>query len=147
MIYLKCFEDHSTYDFDTKRNDDEFKIIAKHKGSLAGSTTFRKLFSDGGWYWFEGLLTHDQYDDLFEDKPFVILEHIRVYGDNRKSGLGTKLMTMALDMINKLGIKLIVLNASPLGEIPLDKLVNFYEKFGFKIFKNQGKNVIMIKRT
>jgi len=56
-------------------------------------------------------------------------------------------MNKALELIQKNGIKLIVLNASPLGQdISLDNLVVFYKKFGFKIFKNQGNNVIMIKR-
>ena len=146
MKYIKCFEDHSVYNFKTDRKDENFEIKANFKGQLAGSITFQMLFDESGWYWFDGLLTQEQYDDLFEDKPFVILEHIKVDEHFQKSGLGSELMNRAIELMKKMGTKLIVLNASPLGTITLTKLVDFYKKFDFKVFKNQGGNVIMIKR-
>ena len=151
MKYIKLFEENPIFKFKIEKDDDNFEVKVFFEGRekiLAGSITFQKLFGDSGWYWFEGLLTQDQYDDLFEDIPFVILEHIKVDKYFQKSGLGSELMNRALELISKMGIKLIVLNASPLGDdISLDNLVSFYKKFGFKIFRKQGKNNIMIKRN
>jgi hypothetical protein len=143
----KITEGVGQFNFKTEQDDENTKITATKNKVLAGSITFQSVFGDSGWYWFDGILTEDQYDDLFEGKNYVIIEHIKVYGDKRL-GLGTELMTRALDYIQKkTGAKLIVLNASPLGsEITLENLVSFYKKFGFKVFKNQGGNVIMLKR-
>ena len=94
-----------------------------------------------------GLVVPPQYDDLFEDKLFVIIENIKINPEYQKNGLGKELMNKALELISSKNIKLISLNASPLNnQINSDKLLLFYQKFGFKIFKKQGKNVIMIKK-
>ena len=147
----KIAEGIEQFNFKISREDENTTINAYFNGQtkvLAGSITFQSLFDDSGWYWFEGLLSHEQYDDLFDGKNFIIIENVKVDKYFQKSGLGSELMTRAFDYIHKkTGAKLIVLNASPLGDIPLEKLVSFYKKFGFKVFKNQGGNVIMIKRT
>ena len=144
---MKFFENFSNYTFETKSFGKKTEIIVINNKIKIGSITFQTVYGDEGLYWFDGLLSDEQYDDLFEDKLFVIIENIKINPEYQKNGLGKELMNKALELISSKNIKLISLNASPLNnQINSDKLLLFYQKFGFKIFKKQGKNVIMIKK-
>lgn len=155
MKYLYLFRQFEAIDefkFTSKRSDESTSIIASFKGSLAGSITFEEVINS--WYWFEGIISQEKYEDMFEDVSHIIIENIKVDRHYQKSGLGTKLMTKALEYISKnSNAKIVVLNASPLDKNPndinkisLQDLVKFYKKFGFNVYHNQGDNVIMIKR-
>ena len=59
-------------------------------------------------------------------------------------------MNKALDYIDENYSYPIYLNASPMqsdGMLNLNDLTRFYEKFGFKVFKSQRGNNLMIKKS
>ena len=59
-------------------------------------------------------------------------------------------MNKALDYIDENYSYPIYLNASPMqsdGMLNLNDLTAFYEKFGFKVFKREGNNNLMIKKS
>lgn len=147
MIYLKYFEGLSTINFKTNRVGNEVKILAYKSNQKVGSITFYNLYDDNGWYWLDGLISEEQYEDLFEGINFTIIENLKVDKNFQSNNIGTMLMQEAFKEINKKA-KIIILNASPLdNSIDEASLVKFYSKFGFKSYKKQGKNNIMIKRN
>jgi len=88
MIYLKYFEDTSNFEFKKTQKDENTEIVAYFKGRekvKSGSIIYQTLFDDSGWYWFDGLISEEQYVDLFEDKNFVIIENIKVDPNFQKS--------------------------------------------------------------
>ena len=92
---------------------------------------------DEGWLSFQ--------EDI-SNPTNIIIDDLSV--NTHKQGLGTKLMNYGLNhIISKYKhIKTITLNASPTGfNIPLPKLIEFYQKFGFEISKMNSKNADMIK--
>lgn len=151
MKYLKLFENYK-FNFKTKIKDGNITISVFFIGEKIGELSMELACEDSGWYWFDGIITEEQYDDLFNGKMFIIIENIKVNTEHRNKGIGKELMNKAFEFtLHKTGAKSIVLNASPLtndngDKLPLDILIEFYKKLGFNIFKNQGKNVIMIKR-
>ena len=72
------------------------------------------------------------------------IEHLE--SKDKGKGFGRKLMQEALELIKSQNMFPVYLNASPIGRdgLPLDKLTNFYKSFGFKVFKKQGGNNLMI---
>jgi ribosomal protein S18 acetylase RimI-like enzyme len=80
-----------------------------------------------------------------EDDWIAKIEHIEVNTANMGQGYGTALIEEAMKELSKRNVNYIYLNASPMGfdGLPLEALTNFYEKFGFKVIKEQGNNNLM----
>jgi len=93
----------------------------------------------------------DALDKMGIDKSDFItkIEHIEVAKSKQGKGIGTRLMNEAVVEAKERGTEFTYLNASPIGTdgLPLNKLTSFYEKFGFKTFKGQGNNNLMIVKT
>lgn len=81
-------------------------------------------------------------------EPLAILEHLEVYPQYRGKGLSSYLMNYFHNYIKNNNYQFVYLNASPCCDIGLEieDLSSFYERNGYKIFKDQGSNKIMIKK-
>jgi GNAT superfamily N-acetyltransferase len=88
--------------------------------------------------------------DLYEDDFISKIENLRINDGHKGKGYAKLLMNKALDYIDENYSYPIYLNASPMqsdGMLNLNDLTGFYEKFGFKVFKRQGGNNLMIKKS
>jgi GNAT superfamily N-acetyltransferase len=88
--------------------------------------------------------------DLYEDDFISKIEDLRINDGYKGKGYAKLLMNKALDYIDENYSYPIYLNASPMqsdGMLNLNDLTRFYEKFGFKVFKRQGNNNLMIKKS
>ncbi|MBC8306201.1 MAG: GNAT family N-acetyltransferase [Pelagibacterales bacterium] len=88
--------------------------------------------------------------DLYEDDFISKIEDLRINDGHKGKGYAKLLMNKALDYIDENYSYPIYLNASPMqsdGMLNLNDLTGFYEKFGFKVFKRQGGNNLMIKKS
>ena len=124
-----------TYD-----NDDERTTISSPYGSvIVTETTPRYEFSDD--------MNPEEFEKLGIDEDDFIakIEHIAVDPEKMGQGIGTSLMQEAMKEIARKGMKYVYLNASPMGfdGLRLPDLTEFYEKFGFKVIKEQGNNNLM----
>ena len=74
------------------------------------------------------------------------LEWIEIKDEYKGQGYATMLMKKAIEVAKKKGLMPLYLNASPMGFTGMntEELTSFYEKFGFKVFKRQGHNNLMI---
>ena len=130
MKYLKLFESETLtkvnkLTFKKVKEDEYFTVSAFLGNEVVGDATF-----------------HVEVDDYY-----IMIDDIIV--NNPQNGIGTQLMNKCLDIIKKdyPNINIIMLDASPIGanKMPLPKLVEFYQRFGFEVYKPEGNNVIMIK--
>ena len=88
--------------------------------------------------------------DLYEDDFITKIEDLRVNDEYKGKGYAKLLMKKALDYIEENYSYPIYLNASPMlyqQGLNLNDLTGFYESFGFKVFKKQGGNNLMIKQS
>lgn len=144
MRYIKLFEELNCK-ITSEKTEDIYHFVARVGNEKVGSLVAQYILYD--YVWFDGIISQDDYDDLFDGDPYFIIEDVKVDLHYQRSGIGAQLMNAAIEKIKKMGIKNIVLNACPIGkDIPLNQLVKWYVKLGFKVFKNQGNNVIMIMR-
>jgi len=122
--YLKRFKIYEQTKFKITKEDEYNYITAFSDGIEVGELTY-----------------HVEIDDYY-----IVIDD--VFSKNRGSGVGTELMNKAISIIKKKypNIKVIMLDANPNRQpkVPLDKLVEFYRKFGFEIYKPEGDNVIML---
>lgn len=133
--------------FKTEKSEDNIYIYAIESKEKIGKVDVEIYHYESGKYWFEDIMDEDEYDEMFQGSPFAMINHIEIVGGSGGNGVGTALMNKALERIKKLGLGTIVLNACPLNRVPLSTLTTWYEKFGFKIYKHQGGNAIMIKKS
>ena len=88
--------------------------------------------------------------DIDEDDFISKIEDLRINDEYKGKGYAKLLMKEALNYIDENYSYPIYLNASPMqsdGMLNLNQLTEFYKKFGFKVFKRQGNNNLMIKKT
>ncbi len=106
-----------------------------------------KLAARGG-YDFDDVISEDEFDALFNNNILAKITHIEVDNNFQSSGIATKLMQLILDLMLKQGYNEFYLNASPMGlsGLSLSHLIEFYEKFEFKVLKHMGNNAIMVKK-
>ena len=125
MKYLKKFKIYEQIDFKTSEEDEYNYITILSNGQEVGELTY-----------------HVEIDD-----HYIVIDD--VMSKVPKSGVGTILMNKSLEIIREKhpNIDIIVLNAYPNRQpkIPLPKLVEFYKKFGFDVYKPEEDGVIMIK--
>ena len=125
------------------KEDEDRVRISNDYGFVIVSATYPK-------YEFQEDLTETEFDDLGigEDDIIGKLEHIEIMLENRGSGYARQLMTKAIATAKKKGWFPLYLNACPMGNdgLRLDALTKFYETFGFKVFKRQGGNNLMLLR-
>ena len=127
-----------------QKDEDTFYISAKYKGQEVGYIMMDIMMN--AYYYFEDIMSEDEYNELFPNDEFVRIEWLKVDPDYRGKGISKQLLAMALDRIKKMGYNQVYLNASPIGGdgLPLNDLVNLYKSFGFKEIINQGNNIQMI---
>jgi GNAT superfamily N-acetyltransferase len=100
---------------------------------------------DSYTYEFDDVFDEDTFNKLYPDDTIIKIEHLEIYDNYKNNVIGFKLMKYGMDYMKNQGYKQFYLNASPIGSTGLNTtdLVEFYKKFGFKILKNQGHNVLM----
>ena len=123
-------------------DEDRTKISIPSVGYIVLTETSPK-------YEFVDDLTEKEFDQMNLDENDRIgkLEHIEVILSKRGHGYARQLMEEALKLAKKKEFDILYLNACPMGSGGLDlhNLTAFYEKFGFRVFKRQGGNNLMIK--
>lgn len=137
----------SKADFKLSLNIDSKKYIELNQfGLVVGYIEFDEIFD--GCYWFNDVLDREEYDLLFPDNKFVLLETLYIDSNLRGNGLGNMMMRY----FNKFDKKFFpdfdkfVLNAYPMEEsIPLEALTGFYSKCGFRELIHGDNNCIMIR--
>jgi GNAT superfamily N-acetyltransferase len=121
--------------------EDRTEISIKGIGSATLVETYPK-------YEFQEDLSEKEFNKLGLDEYDMIgkIEHIEVKDNEKGKGYAKLLMNKVIDVATKKRLLPLYLNASPMGTkgLGIDDLTNFYESFGFKVFKKQGNNNLMI---
>jgi len=129
--------------FDIKEDSEEDRITLSVEN--VGSVVIQQTFPE---YEFLEDITEKQADKLgVEEGDFISkIEDIRVDDTEKSKGFGRKLLNKALQIIEARNEFPVYLNASPMGSrgLNLEDLTNFYKSFGFKVFKKQGGNNLML---
>jgi len=131
----------------TREDEDRIKISIPEVGFIVLTSTFPE-------YEFLDDLSDDEIEDfenefgISEGDSIGKIEHIEIITNKRGQGYAKILMKTAIQKAEKLGWTPIYLNASPMGNngLNIEDLTNFYSDFGFKTFKSQGKNNLMIRK-
>ena len=143
LINYKLFD---SYKFGTTQNDEYITLTVYDGENKIGSFMFHDQVADEEDWKFQDEIKYAGKLDYY-----ILIDEVTIDEYYQKSGIGTTLMKKGMALVKRKFpfIKTIVLNASPTGirKIPLPKLVEFYQKFGFKILSPEGNNVIMIKTT
>lgn len=99
-------------------------------------------------YEFMEYIGEDALEDmgLSEDDFIGKIEHLEVEDSYKGQGYAKLLMDEAIKFARTNGMMPLYLNASPMGSSGLDSssLPNFYKRFGFNTFLDQGHNKLMI---
>lgn len=121
--------------------EDRTTIILKNIGKVVLVETFPE-------YEFMEDITEDELVELGLSEGDMIgkIEHLEINDDYKGKGYAKLLMEKAIEIAKDNGLMPIYLNASPMGTkgLGLYDLTKFYEKFGFRVFKKQGGNNLMI---
>ena len=121
--------------------EDRTEISIKDIGSATLVETYPK-------YEFQEDLSEKEFNKLGIDEYDMIgkIEHIEVKDNEKGKGYAKLLMNKVIDVATKKRLLPLYLNASPMGSkgLGIDDLTKFYESFGFKVFKKQGNNNLMI---
>ncbi len=85
-------------------------------------------------------------DTFIYDHPYALIKLIKVNHNFQGNGIGERLIEKGLKLIkDKFGLKNVILTPNNIGdEIPIDKLLSFYNKVGFEMMPDQHN--IMIKK-
>ena len=98
-------------------------------------------------YEFLDDFTPEEFKNIGVDENDFItkIEHIEVNPKFRGMRAGIALMKEAMKEVARRNLNYVYLNASPMGfdGLSLEDLTKFYEKFGFKVIKEQGGNNLM----
>ena len=135
------FDDGGKIKFKTESEEERIEISIKDIGSVTLVETYPK-------YEFQEDLSEKEFDKLGLDEDDMIgkIEHIAVTDKEKGKGYAKLLMNKAIDVAIKKGLLPLYLNASPMGSkgLGIDDLTKFYESFGFKVFKKQVNNNLML---
>lgn len=146
QTFEKYKENLSPIQFKTVKDDDgDRTTIELYVGDIYVGNVIYEIITNAYWY-FDNDFSEEEYDVMFPDDILVRIEHIKVEDQFKGKKYGQLLMTECIRQIRKLKIKKAYLNASPMDSLGLrlTQLVNFYEKFGFKILLQEGHNTQMI---
>lgn len=114
-IYHKIDEDGGTWEY----------ILYKNKKECG-----QFLLMNIDRYLYDIDLKSDKYKDILEGN-IMLLFGIR----SNVKGMGVRLMTKVISETRRLGYENLILYVSPDRDIDFKKLLDFYEHFGFEIFK------------
>lgn len=146
MKYIKSFnESKETIEYKYKHDgEDKHEVEAYYNDKKIGGVVAEVLF-DSHLYEFGDDFQEDEIYNIFPDNIIIKIEYMDVEDNYKGSGVGKELMKRIMLEMKKEGYVQFYLNASPMGfsGLPLSALVKFYEKFGFKILRDQGNNVLM----
>lgn len=129
----------SQFSYDT---DEDRTTISSPYGKVIVIETFPR-------YEFVEDLTPEEFETLGidEDEMIAKIEHLEIDIASRGQGFGGKLLEKAIQEAHNMGVNFIYINACPMGidGLSLNDLTIFYQKYGFRVFKEQGGNNLMVK--
>lgn len=124
---------------------DNYIIITDQGGKLTASI----LCEDSIEYELEGL-SEDKVTEFYKITKYhdiVLIESLHVEKEYRGKGLASLLMIELEKVVKKNNYRFMYLNACPIlaeNGLELEELESFYQKRGFKVFLNQGRNTLMV---
>jgi GNAT superfamily N-acetyltransferase len=122
-------------------DEDRIKISIENIGEAILVISYPK-------YEFQEDLTEKEFDKigLEEEEPIGKIEHIQVEDKEKGKGYAKLLMNKVIEVAKERGMFPLYLNASPMGSrgLNIEDLTEFYKSFGFKVFKKQGNNNLML---
>ena len=128
----------------TTKKEDYITITLREETNFIGSC-YLDIKVHSYWY-FEDDISEEEYNKLFTEDMFLHIENLAINIKYRGKGYAKKLVGLAIDKANELGIKRVFLNAYHISmNKDLPRLIRLYESFGFKVFLHQGDNDLMIK--
>lgn len=146
MKYIKTFnESKNTIEYKYKYDGEDNYEVEAYDGDKKIGVVVAEVLFDLHIYEFGDDFDEDEIYNIFPDDIIIKIDYMDVKDGYKGSGVGKELMKRIIMKMKEEGYEQFYLNASPMGfsGLPLDVLVNFYEKFGFKILKDQGNNVLM----
>ncbi len=141
---LEKKQDQSNIEYEVKDLSGEtgFEISALKDGEKVGRIIAAEEYngdSSDECFAFEPYKTEPFYDDVCSHESFVIIQLLEVDPEARGEGVATGLMQRSMKEIEKrFSGTPVFINASPMGTsggMGLEALVQFYQKFGFKVLK------------
>lgn len=118
---------------------DRYKLTLNIAGKDIGYVILEKVY---------GLIDidEDEYGYLFPDDMYIKIEHLYIYPAHRGHNLSDILLDRSIKFTKDNNFNMMYLNASPIlaeTDIPLNKLIEIYERFGFKVFNIEQSNAQM----
>jgi len=129
--------------FDIEEDDEEQRITISIKkiGEIILVVTYPE-------YEFLEDIGEDGLEELGVEEGDMIgkIEHLEIEDKYKGQGYAKLLMNKAIEIAKEKGLMPLYLNASPMGSdgLDIDALTIFYEKLGFQVFFEQGRNNLMI---
>jgi GNAT superfamily N-acetyltransferase len=129
--------------FDIEEDDEEQRITISIKN--IGEVILVVSYPE---YEFLEDIGEDGLEELGVEEGDMIgkIEHLEIEDKYKGQGYAKLLMNKAIEIAKEKGLMPLYLNASPMGSdgLDIDALTIFYEKLGFQVFFEQGRNNLMI---
>lgn len=122
--------------------EDILNIEAIHKDKIIGSVSAELLYE--AYELFDDI-DEDLFYEIFESSDIVKITQIKVDAIYRGEGIAKQLLNTLIRISKENGLNQFYLNAYPNDRsgLNLEDLVNFYEEVGFKVLKDDGRNIQM----
>jgi GNAT superfamily N-acetyltransferase len=145
-MYIKLFEEFKD-DLKVEMVDDatEYTFKAYYNNQIVGSLYVNLVYDIYTEFEEDEEFTEEDIENIFEEDVVVKISWLKTEDDFRSKGVATLLMKKAMSFFEKQGYKEYYVNASPMGNMNLENLVNFYRKFGFISFYEWEGNAVMYK--
>ena len=79
--------------------------------------------------------------EVYREDGYIYLDDFSVMAEYRNQGIGTKLISLAEDYAESIGISAIVLHVEKTNE----RAYQLYQKLGYWDHEDQGKRIMMVK--
>lgn len=131
---MKSFNDFDKFTFKVSKYDIFTQYELYKNDEICGNFDIHPVVSSVFFHSIVGF-SKDKYEDIMNYKT-AGLDGVW----SSMKGVGTKLLLKAISESKKKGYEMIVLRAVP-GELKnLDRLISFYQKFGFKVLYDERKS-------
>jgi len=136
---------------DEREQEDSISIQLIDKKKILGHIDISEIV-DGYWWFDNDKMTEEQFDNLFPDSNFLLIQLLFINEKFRGKGFARILMEEFEKLIPKIfkHHNRIILSASPIcfpiaNRFDLEQLILFYKKFGFQELEREINNCTMIK--
>ena len=104
-----------------------------------------EILYDSYEYEFAGILTSEEFEKEFVDRPIIKINRLEIDPAHRERGMGRYLLSESINRLRLLGFNQWFLNASPLDDNgpKLKDLERFYSQFGFHKKQMREESTLM----